>query len=213
MKKIALIIPAVVLLFGCNSAQDAAHNTVNSALESAIESQTGQEIDLADIGSFEDNAVKGSFKIDGVEKITGKTKMVGTIIGTKESTDGKMLGFQFQDQEGTMIMITISKFPNNFSLPFTTKMYKQNEAPENTHSAIVTFIKASESSMFAYLSFDGNITINELNERKASLVINGKGGDAANLETPEKWNDMKADFTITSPIIQTMGFDKNEILK
>ena len=136
----------------CNSAKDAAQNSVNSALESAIESQTGQEIDLADIGSFEDNAVKASFLIDGTEKITGKSKMVGTIMGSNEDGNGKTLSFQFQDEEGTMIMINFSKVPDNFSLPFEAKIYKQNEAPKDAPSAIVTFIKASENEMFSYNS-------------------------------------------------------------
>lgn len=213
IKTILLLVPIIALLLGCGFAKDAAQNTVNSALESAVESQTGQEIDLADVGSFENNAVKASFLIDGVEKITGKTNLLGTIIGTKEGNEGKSLGFQFQDEEGTMVMVAISKFPDSYSLPFSTKMYKQNEAPGGVPAATVTFIKVSENGMFSYLSFGGTVTINELNEKKASLTINGKVGDAANLESPEKWNDLKANFTITSPIIQTIGFDKNELLK
>lgn len=212
MKKLAIIIPVVVLLFSCNPAEEAAQNSANGALESLIESQTGQEVDFADVGNYENNAVKGSFLIDGQEKITDKTKMVGTVTGSKD-TNGKVLSFQFQNEEGTMIMIVISPLPDDFSLPFTAKMYKQNEAPEGVPAAIVTFMKVSENGMFSYLSFDGTLTIQELNQKKASLTINGKGGDGANLEAPEKWNDMKASFSITSPIIQTMGFDKSEIIR
>jgi hypothetical protein len=200
------------IISACNSVQDAAQNTMTSAVESAIESQTGQKMDLADAGSFEDNAVKASFLIDGTEKITSKSKMVGTIIGSNEKGNGKLISFQFQDEEGTMIMVNVSKIPNNFNLPFPTKMYKQNEAPIDSHSAMVTYIKASESGMYSYLSFGGTLTINELNN-KASISINGKAEDAMDLEKPENWKHMKASFVITSPIIQTIGFDKNEIIK
>jgi hypothetical protein len=200
------------IISACNSVQDAAQNTMTSAVESAIESQTGQKMDLADAGSFEDNAVKASFQIDGTEKITSKSKMVGTIMGSNEEGNGKLISFQFQDEEGTMIMVNVSKIPNNFNLPFNTKMYKQNEAPSDSHSAMVTYIKASESGMYSYLSFGGTLTINELNN-KASISINGKAEDAMDLEKPENWKHMKASFVITSPIIQTIGFDKNEIIK
>lgn len=211
MKKLLLIIPTLTLLLACGS-RDAAQNSVNSALESAIESQTGQKVDFADVGSFENNATKASFVVAGEEKITGKTKLTGTVTGGKDN-NGKMVSFQFVDEEGTMIMVVISKIPENFSLPFTTKMYKQNEAPDNTHSGMVTFIKASENSMYSYLSFDGTITVTDLNEEKVAFKITGRTGDAMDLEKPENWKEMKADFTITSPIIQTIGFDKKEILR
>lgn len=201
-----------MLLFGCNSAEEAAQISVNSALESVIESQTSQEVDLADVGSFDKNSVKASFIVGGQEKITGKTNMVGTMLGSNDA-NGKILSFQLQDEEGTMLMIAVSQFPDNFSLPFSVSMYKQNEAPEDSPSATVTFLKISENGMFSYLSFDGTLTIKELNDKKVSLILTGKTGDAADLENPQNWKDMKAEIVITSPIIQTMGFDKNEILK
>ena len=212
MKKLLAFIPSALLLFGCGMGEKATQKGVTSAMESLIKSQTGQEIDFADADSYENSKVTASFVINGEEKIVGKTPLVGTVLGTKDASK-KMLSFQFNDEEGTMITVIISPLPENFSLPLTAKMYKQNEAPRDVPAATVMFIKASENSMFSLMGFDGTVTVTDLNEKKVAFTVTGKTGDVSDLEKPENWKNMKADFVITSPIIQTMGISKSEILK
>ncbi|MCP9770773.1 hypothetical protein EGI22_22950 [Lacihabitans sp. LS3-19] len=213
MKNLAKFTLILFVFSACQSAKDAAQEGINSALEEAIESQTGQEVDLAKVDSYLDQKVEVSLEFDGKEQIEDKQAFRGSIIAQKSAEDLNV-SFQIVNESGTSVMGVISNFNTNFSLPLEAKFAVSNAKTEGVPSASLVFMKISETGMQATpMPFEGTMRILKLNEDIAEFEIDAKGGLPQDTENSNAWKSIKGKVSITSPPIQCLGLKKEEIIK
>ena len=213
MKQFPLVIGFILLLSACQSAQDAAQDGMNSALEKVIENQTGQEVDLANAGSFENQKVEASLSFAGQEQITDKLAFTGSIVAQK-SEDDFNLSFQIVNESGTSLMGVFSNFDTDFSLPLEAKFAVSNNKTPGIPSASLIMMKISESGMEAApMPYKGTMRIIRLSEDLAEFEIDAEGGFPQDAENTSKWKSIKGKVSISSPAIQCLGLKKEDIIK
>ncbi len=213
MKINYVLLVYMLSLTACQSAKDQAQESINSALEEVVESQTGQEVDLAKVGSFQDQKVEASFRFDSKEMILSNETFTGTIMAQKSSGELN-LSFQLVDEKGTSLMGVFSNFDTDFTLPLQARFAVSNAKTEGVPAASLVFMKISEVGMEASpMPYEGTMTILKLNENIAQFEIDAKGGLPQDTEKPETWKSIKGKVTITSPVIQCLGLNREEIIK
>lgn len=200
-------------LSACQSAQDRASESVNSALEGVIKNQTGQDVDLVDVDSFEDQKVDASFIYDGKEQLNNLEDFSGSIIISK-SSDDLNISFQLVNQSGTSLMGVFSNFKEGFNLPLVAKFSPSNAPSLGFATATLVLMKLSETGMQEVpIPFEGTMTMLNLSDKVAEFLINAKGGPSQNTEHSDTWKPISGKVIITNPAIQSMGIKKDEIIK
>ena len=213
MKNLAKFTLILFVFSACQSAKDAAQEGLNSALEEVIESQTGQEVDLAEANSFLEQKVAASLFFEGKEQIPNKEDFTGSIVAQKSAEDLN-ISFQIVNESGTSLMGVISNFDTDFSLPLEAKFAVSNAKTEGVPSASMVFMKISETGLQATpMPFEGTMRVLKLNEDIAEFEIDAKGGLPQDTEKPNAWKSMKGKVSITSPAIQCLGLKKEDIIK
>lgn len=213
MKTLLITILLAFSLMSCQSAKYSATEGVNSALENVIESQTGQEVDLAKVDSFQDQKVEASLFFDGKEQIPNNEDFTGSIVAQKSAEDFN-ISFQIVNESGTSLMVVISNFDTDFSLPLEAKFAVSNTKTEGVPSVTMVFMKISETGIQATpMPFEGTLRILKLNEDIAEFEIDAKGGLPQDTEKPNSWISIQGKVKITSPPIQSIGLKKEEIIK
>lgn len=215
MKKFKIITATLIAIniTSCQYAKDKAQEGVNSALESAVEKQTGQEIDLADVNSYQDQKVEASFIYDGKKLLSMKENFSGSIVITKASEDLN-LSFQLVNESGTSLMGVFSNFKEDYKMPLVGKFSISNANTPGFATATLVLMKLSESGMEEVpMPFEGSMTMTSLNEKVAEFEIDGKGGTAQNTNNSSTWKTITGKIKITNPAIQSMGIKKEQIIK
>lgn len=212
--KAPFCIPLLLIpLISCQTAQDAAQEGMNSALEKVIENQTGQEVDLANAGSFENQKVEANLSFDGQEQITDKQAFTGSIVAQKSENDFN-LSFQIVNESGTSLMGVFSNFDTDFSLPLEAKFAVSNAKTQGIPSASMIMMKISESGMEAApMPYKGTMRIIRLSEDLAEFEIDAEGGFPQDAGNTSNWKSIRGKVSISSPAIQCLGLKKEEIIK
>jgi hypothetical protein len=213
MKTLLITILLAYSLMSCQSAKDQANESVTSALEGVIKSQTGQDMDMVDTNSYMDQKVTASFIYDGNEQLTNAENFSASIIISK-SADGLNISFQLVNESGTSLMGVFSNFDEGFKLPLVAKFTPSNAPSPGFATGTLVLMKLSESGMQEVpMPFEGTMTMLSLNDKVAEFEINAKGGPSKNTNKPDTWKSINGKVTITKPAIQSMGIKKEEIFK
>lgn len=188
-------------------------NSVKEAMEEAIESKTGSHVDLADSEDFDTNAGFVTYKSAAKTYLNGEEKMTAAVIFQKEN-DGLAISFQLTGNEGKSFITIINHIPDNFSLPLEGKFAVSNAYDGENPVATVMSMELNESGMLASeVPYEGIMRITKLTKDIIEFEIDGKGGDATDADSPSNWKSITGSGKITSPIIQSFGIDKNDVLK
>lgn len=207
-----LFIMSFSIIMACKSPTEQIQDAVTSTIESVAETQSGQSIDLPDGDSYEKNSTSGSLTIAGKEYMNSSMKFVANIAGQRDE-NGKTVSIQLINETGTTLMVVISNYPDKINVPFNCKLYKEGEEPSDKTSAKVVFMNLTENSMVSYLSFGGELKITKMTNDEVEFSLDGKTGSPSDLENDGKWIDMKGKFLIKSPMVMTVGMQKEDILQ
>lgn len=214
--KTKLIYSALVIalyLTSCQFAKEKAQEGVTSTLESVIESQTGHEIDLAEIDSYQNQKVEANFEYDGKEQLTENVNFSGSILISK-SPEELNISFQLVDESGISLMGVFSNFTEDFKLPLVGKFSPSNTPTEGFATATLILMKVSETGMEEVpMPFEGSMTMLSINEKEAEFEVNARGGTSQNTNDPSLWKNIKCKVKISNPVYQSMGIKKEQILK
>jgi hypothetical protein len=188
-------------------------DAVTGAMEEAIESKTGTQVELPNASDMENNGGYINYKSETKTYLTNDEKMQASLIFQKDN-DGLSIALQLTGEAGKSFLATISHIPNDFSLPLKGKFAVSNKYDGINPSASVIFMNATENGMMtSEVPYEGEITITKLTKDEVLFEIAGKGGDASDAESPSNWKAISGNGKLTNPIIMSYGIDKNKVLK
>jgi hypothetical protein len=203
----------ILSLFSCNKAKESMQDAVTGAMEEAIESKTGTQVELPNASDMENNGGYINYKSETKTYLTNDEKMQASLIFQKDN-DGLSIALQLTGEAGKSFLATISHIPNDFSLPLKGKFAVSNKYDGINPSASVIFMNATENGMMtSEVPYEGEITITKLTKDEVLFEIAGKGGDASDAESPSNWKAISGNGKLTNPIIMSYGIDKNKVLK
>lgn len=212
MKNVSLIL-VVLLLSSCNKAKEGLQDVIASKMESALEAQTGTQVDLGDASSYTNNKGAVSFEADGKTYLT-KDQSLQAVAIIQEDQDGLAISFQLAGSGGQSLIASVNHVPKDFSLPLTAIFTKSNAYDGENSVATLIYMEASENIMStSSMPFEGHLTITKLSEREMAFQVDAKGGSPTDVEIPSAWKPILVSGELSSPIIQSIGVDKNEVLK
>lgn len=213
MKKIFFTL-SIILLFSCNQSKENAENTMNSAIEKAIENKTGNQVEIPDAESIEKNAGYVFYKSEKQTYLDGKEKMQSSVIIEKSKENGLTISFQLSGGGGKSFLASISHVPENFSLPLTGKYAVSNRYDGENPSAMILFMNVTENGlMTSEIPYEGELILTKLSNDSVELEIKGKGGNPSDAESPSNWKNLSGSITMEYPMIQSLNIDKNNVLK
>lgn len=212
MKKIQITL-IIFSLLSCNKAKESMQDAVTDAMENAIESKTGTEIDLPDTEDMDKNGGYVNYKSETKTYLTEKEKMQTTVIFQKENEE-LSIALQLSGENGKSFVATLNHVSLNFSLPIKAKFAISNKYDGENPTASLTFMEVNDTGMkSSEVPFEGEMMITKLSKDEVAFEINGKGSDATNIDSPSNWNVITGNGKLIHPIILSYGIDKNNILK
>ena len=211
--KNTLLTLATLSLFSCNQAKESMQDTVNGAIEKAIENKTGTQVDLPDADEMENNAAYISYKSESKNYLDGKEIMQASVIFQKDN-EGFSISLQLIGEAGKSFIATLSHIPENFSLPLKGKFAVSNKYDGTNPVGAIMFMDVTENGMMtSEVPYEGEISISKLSKDMVEFKIEGKGGNPSDADSPSNWKAISGNGKITSPIIMSYGIDKNNVLK
>tara|TARA_R110002020_G_scaffold107849_4_gene250287 strand:+ start:483 stop:1121 length:639 start_codon:yes stop_codon:yes gene_type:complete len=211
--KNASFILMILFLGSCNKAKEGLQDAIASNMERAIAAQTGAEVDLGDAASYTSNKGIVSFDADGKSYLSKDQEFQAVAIIQKDQ-DGLAISFQLAGNEGQSLIAIANHIPTNFSLPLTAIFTKSNAYNGENPVATLMYLAPSENSLTSSpMPFEGSMTITKLDEKEMEFQVNARGGSPMDVESPSAWMPIFVEAKLISPIIQSIGVDKNEVLK
>jgi hypothetical protein len=213
MKKLTFLL--LLGLLACDKAKESAQDTLTNALEKAVESQTGTQIDLPDAAEMADNAGLVSYEtVDKVYLKDDKMTQATLIINKEKKADKLLISLQLVGETGKSFTLSLGNVPENFSLPLKGKFAVSNAYDGVNPTASVMFLDINEGGMQATaMPYEGELTITKLSKTSVEFELEGKGGDATDVESPSNWKAISGKGKLVNPIIMSYGIDKNDVLK
>ncbi len=212
MKKLLFTI-TILSLFSCNKAKESMQDVIKSATERAIEAKTGNKINLPDVSDIENNAGFISYKSESKVYLKGTEKMQASAIFQKDN-NGLSIGFTLSGESGNSMIAIINHVPENFTLPLTGNFAVSQRYDGKNPVATLMYMNVTENNMgTSEVPYEGEMTITKLTKNEMIFTINGKGGDITDADSPSNWKTITGKAKLTSPIIQSYGVDKNNVLK
>jgi hypothetical protein len=212
MKKLIVAI-LIFSLFSCNKVKEGMQDATTNAMGKALESKTGTQIDGLNTSNLENNAGFVTYKTNGTIYLSGDEKMQATVIINKDN-DGLSIAFQLAGENGKSFMATVSKVPENFTLPLTSIFSVSNSHNGSDPTATILFMNLTENGVEpTSVPFEGQLIITKLSKNDIEFEINAKGSFAADAESPSNWKPILGNGKISNPIVLSYGIDKNKILK
>jgi hypothetical protein len=212
MKK-ALFILSILLFFSCDKAKESTQDAITNSLEKVVENQAGQTIDFPDAESYTENEAYVSFKVEDDFYIKSDEKLTAMALFQKDNT-GIGISFQLSSENGKSLIATVTHLKEGFSLPITAKFSKNNAFDGQNPVATVLFMNVENNSVSSgSIPYQGTFTISKLTANEILFEINAKGGQASEVDNPESWKSIHIKGKLLKPITQSLGIDKNKILK
>lgn len=204
---------AIISLFSCNKTKESAQDVITGAMEKVIENKTGTQVDLPDTEDMDNNGGFINYKSESKTYLNGNERMQTTVIFQKDN-DELSIALQLTEESGKSFIATLSHIPENFSLPLNGKFAVSNKYDGKNPSAMIMFMDVTENGMMtSEVPYEGEITITKLTKEVVEFKIDGKGGDASDVDSPSNWKAISGKGKITHPIILSYGIDKNNVLK
>ncbi len=211
LKRWGLLI-ALSTFIACNGAQNTAQDAITRTLEKTIIERSGTKVDLGAVDQYANTSAIVSFSTADKVYLKANEKLKGTALFQKEN-DIVSISFQISDENGKALIATINHIPKTFTLPIIGKFMLSNSYDGINPVATFMYMQANETMITSPTPFEGTLTILKLNEKEVVFEMEAKGGEPIDAENPSAWKGMSAKGVITSPIIQTFGIDKKDILR
>lgn len=212
MKKLLFTL-TILSILSCSKAKESMQDAVTGAMEKAIESKTGTQVDLPDAADIDKNNGHVTYKSQSKVYLKGTEKMQASAIFQKDQ-DGLSIGFTLSGESGSSMIAIVNHIPEDFSLPITGKFVVGNSYDGKTPIATIMYMNVTENGMMASeIPYEGELTITKLSKTEMAFEINGKGGDPTDAESPSNWKTITGKGILEYPIIQSYGIDKNNVLK
>ena len=196
----------------CNQIGKSAEDAIKKRIEKSIEEKTGTKVDFGNIDKYEDNKAFVSFKAADKVYLKNDEKLKGSVVIQKEN-DELSISFQLSDENGKALVTIVNHIPKNFSLPIIGKFAVSNHYDGVNPVATFMFMQAREDIITSPTPFEGTLKILKLSAKEITFEMEGNGGEPIDAESPSAWKPMSAKGVITSPIIQTFGIDKKDVLR
>lgn len=204
MKKLLFVL---LTLTGCGTKEKA----TESLLEKVIESNSGQKVDLDNImENSEKQSASGQLNYNGKPVISEDLKFNGSMQIIKNA-EGITIGATYASDVKSVVM-SISNVKEGFSLPIVAQF---NHKMEGQPKATMVMMGGEDSAnMFNIpMPFDGTLTITKLSPDQVIFEVDGKGADAGQAENPSAWKPFRGKFTMNSPVVMSVGIEKEKVLK
>src|SRR5690606_33313111 len=212
MKKLVFML-GIISIISCNRGKNTLQDAMKESMEEAIENKTGSHVDLADSEDFDTNAGFVAYKSAAKTYLNGEEKMTAAVLFQKEN-DGLAISFQLTGNEGQSFITILNHIPDNFSLPLEGRFAVSNAYDGENPVATAVFMEVNENGLMASeVPYEGIMRITKLTKDSMEFEIDGRGGDATDANSPSNWKSITGNGKITSPIIQSFGIDKNDVLK
>lgn len=212
MKK-TLFMLSVTLIFSCSKAKENTQDAITNSLQKAIENQTGQTTDFPDAESYTENEGYVSFKVEDEFYLKSNEKLTALALFQKDN-HGIGISFQLSSENGKSLIATVTHLKEGFSLPITAKFSKNNSFDGQNPVGTVLFMNVENNSIStSVIPYEGTFTISKLTANEILFEINAKGGEASEVDNSERWKSIHIKGKLLKPITQSLGIDKNKILK
>lgn len=202
MKNLTIITAIGMLIFSCSKIEEKQKEASTSLIENALETATGNEIDVLDVDNIEKNSATVDIKMEG-ENLNKKFENgFGSITASKET-----------------IAITINageEGQDNILLGFTGKDLTQNHPIKakvnNSEGVSMSFstMRFNDNGMNTMISHEAEAEIVQLSAEKTIIKIKGKIGNPADAENPEKLKSFEGTITLNYPVFQALGSSKED---
>ena len=153
------------------------------------------------------------FEAESKVYLKGTEKMQASAIFQKDN-NGLSIGFTLSGESGNSMIAIINHVPENFTLPLTGNFAVSQRYDGKNPVATLMYMNVTENNMgTSEVPYEGEMTITKLTKNEMIFTINGKGGDITDADSPSNWKTITGKAKLTSPIIQSYGVDKNNVLK
>lgn len=202
MKKLVMLSAIGMVIFSCNKLEEKKKEASASLIENALETATGNEIDVLDVDNIEKNSATVDIKMDGENLMKQFENGFGSITATKET-----------------IAITINAGENgkdNILMGFTGKDLTQNHPIKakvnNTDGVSMSFstMRLDNNGMNTMISHEAEAEIVQLSAEKTIIKIKGKIGYPADAESTEKLKSFEGTITLNYPVFQALASSKDD---
>lgn len=205
MKKINLLVIAIVLFLSCQDAKDKAIESVtNSVIEKSLD-QVG--VTSENIERANQNIAEVSFTFDG-EQLFTKEENFKTIIN---AAGKQMLVFTF-NSDNAKINIIFSSLQNMLNKKPIHGIYKEGKSDPKDANGTVVSITAAKDNSFAYMLFDGAATVNSFTKDEVVIEFSGKAGKFIDANTPTNWKSIQGKITSKYPVISMIQVTEEELI-
>ncbi len=211
--KRTLFILSILLFFSCNKAKENTQDAITNSLQKVIENQTGQTTDFPDAESYMENEGYVSFKVEDEFYMKSNEKLTAIALFQKDH-NGIGISFQLSGENGKSFIASVTHLKEGFSLPITAKFSKSNAFDGQNPVGTVLFMNVENNSISSgAIPYEGTFTISKLTANEMLFEINAKGGEASEVDNAESWKSILIKGKLLKPITQSLGIDKNKILK
>ena len=213
MKSGIIVLSGCIILSSCNPIKDSMQDAVTGNLEKVIESQTGAKVDLGDADAYSENLGSVEFIADERQYLKKREKLQAVALFQKDEK-GLNISFQLTGEEGKSLVVIVSHIPENFTLPIKARFAVSNNFDGENPVATLLFMHADENGMLSTpIPYEGVLTINRLSEMEMTFEVQAQGGYATETDSPASWKPVIVSGVLKSPIIQTFGIDKQNVLR
>ena len=207
------LILGAFILASCGRAQDSMQDAVTATMEKAIEENVGVSVDLGDAASFRENAGSVDFIVGDKIYLQKSNKLVANAIFMLEE-GGLAISFQMANAKGGSLIAMINHIPRDFSLPLVGKFSVSNSYDGENPVASLMYMETGEAGMMMTpMPYEGTLTITKLTEEEMEFEAVAKGGEPIDAENPANWKPIQVKGSLKMPIIQSLGIDKDDVLK
>lgn len=211
--KFSRLILMVLLLASCGRAKDGMQDMITATMEKAIEKNIGSTVDLGNAEVFRENASSISFSV-GERTYLEKSQKLNALAVFMMENDGLAISFQMANEQGASLVAMVTHIPENFSLPIIGEFNMSNSYDGENPIATLMYMETSEDGlMMTPMPFEGTLTITKLSEDEMLFVVDARGGEAIDADSPSNWKTIQVKGALTSPIVHSIGIDKNDVLQ
>lgn len=207
MKKILIFAMATLVVSSCNFGKKKKKDFATSFAEKVIEKTTGEKIDAPNLNNVENNKVKLNLTLGGESLESNFKNSRGMVTAMEE---GLIINVSSENDEENIhaIVITVNaKDITSLAHPIKSSV----DGNENTDSKVTIMIsKMGGNEFYGYMSTEGTVFIEKLNDDKALVHIDAKASMSGSPDE-SKWVDLKGTIEIDYPVFSSLGVKKSSV--
>lgn len=204
MKKINLLVIAIVLFLSCQDVKDKATESVtNSVIEKTLD-QVG--VASENIERANQNQAAIEIIYDGKPLFTTEENFKAVM-----NTAGKQMMVFSIDSDDAKINISFSGLKNMLDVkPIVGKNEQGKLDPKDANGTVVSVTMAKENG-FAYTLLEGEATISKLNQDEVIIEFSGKAGNFLDANKPENWKPIQGKIVCNYPVMNFIQVKKEDL--